>query len=130
MTTDHPISDPSWDYAQIWEMTHLAKGAIDAAIAYMMRVENASPESDQELRARLEWVRLHVEQALSPIPAHDPLALKANAHEQAIRKLLDEFPKLRDEQLYRRYLDVCPAFISFPTFLDYLESVAEEQDAL
>ena len=43
-----------------------------------------------------------------------------DAHFKIIQSLRAEFPQSTSEQLYRRYLDVCPAYITFPTFLEYL----------
>jgi hypothetical protein len=50
----------------------------------------------------------------------NPFTPKPNAHEEAIAKLIAEYPNVGGRKLYRLYLDVCPAFISEETFEGYL----------
>ncbi len=44
----------------------------------------------------------------------------SGVHLKVLQALRTEFLQLSSEQLYRRYLDDCPAFVTFPTFLEHL----------
>lgn len=53
----------------------------------------------------------------------DPFAPKPNAHQEAIAKLIAQYPDLKGYPLYSRYLDICPAYITQERFECYLAEV-------
>ena len=60
----------------------------------------------------------------------DPLAPKPNAHQEAIAKLIQQYPDIKGRKLYSYYLDICPAYISQGTFEKYLaEVLAKKEDS-
>lgn len=65
---DYPLPDPSWDYAEIWKHAYEAKAEIEKLIKFMTTIEDASPESDKEVRNRGEWAQTHIRLLLGKLP--------------------------------------------------------------
>ncbi|MCG6135183.1 MAG: hypothetical protein MET45_11030 [Nostoc sp. LLA-1] len=56
LNADYPIPDPAWDYAQIWQYTQEAAAQLQKLLAYMAEIEDATPETDQEIKSQLDSV--------------------------------------------------------------------------
>lgn len=65
MNSDHPIPDPSWDYAAIWQEIHLAKDQLEDLLTAMAEIENATPESDRLTRRSLEAAQNRILSAIA-----------------------------------------------------------------
>lgn len=56
LNANYPIPDPAWDYNRIYHECQKAKQALEDLILYMSEFENASAESDIEIKVRLDAV--------------------------------------------------------------------------
>ena len=56
MDVDYPLPDPSWDYSKIYDDCQRSKTELEKLIHYMSQVENATPETDSEVKARLDQI--------------------------------------------------------------------------
>lgn len=55
---DYPLPDPEWDYAELWRHAQDAKSEIEKLIEFMTSIENASSDSDKEIRIEPNGHRL------------------------------------------------------------------------
>lgn len=65
---DYPLPDPSWDYAELWRHAQDARIEVENLISYMAEVENATPETDKQIRIKAEWLQTHLRLLLSKLP--------------------------------------------------------------
>lgn len=65
---DYPLPDSSWDYAELWRHAQDAKSEIEKLVKYMASIEDASSDSDKEIRNRSEWVQTHIRLLLGKLP--------------------------------------------------------------
>ncbi|QIR41703.1 hypothetical protein HCG51_33895 (plasmid) [Tolypothrix sp. PCC 7910] len=56
LNADYPIPDPAWDYAQIWQHTQQAAAQLQKLLAYMAEIENATPETDVEIKLQFDTI--------------------------------------------------------------------------
>jgi hypothetical protein len=56
MNANYPIPDPSWDYAQIWYHSQQANTELQKLLQFMGTLENASPQSDAEIKLLLDSI--------------------------------------------------------------------------
>jgi hypothetical protein len=64
---DYPIPDPdpAWDYANIRHSTQQTKLLIEELLKYLADIEDATPESNNAVRDKLESIQVSVEGALA-----------------------------------------------------------------
>lgn len=65
---DYPLPDPEWDYAELWKHAQDAKSEIEKLIQYMASVEDATVETDKEIRVHSEWAQTHLRLLLGKLP--------------------------------------------------------------
>ncbi|MBH8564463.1 hypothetical protein I8748_20135 [Nostoc sp. CENA67] len=56
LNADYPIPDPAWDYAQIWHHSQRVNAELQVLFQYMATIENATPEADAEIKAKLDSI--------------------------------------------------------------------------
>lgn len=56
INADYPIPDPSWDYSQIWTHSQEAAAQLQQLLKYMSEIENATAETDAEIKAKLDSI--------------------------------------------------------------------------
>jgi hypothetical protein len=56
LNADYPIPDPAWDYSQIWHHSQAAAVDLRSLLAYMAEIENATPETDAEIKSQLDSI--------------------------------------------------------------------------
>jgi hypothetical protein len=57
LNAEYPISDPSWDYSQVWQNVMMMRDSITRLIDLLEQTENATPETDRQVRGYL----LHIQ---------------------------------------------------------------------
>ena len=55
-SNDYPVADPAWDYSRIYSDCQQAKSKLERLINYMSQIENATPETDAEVKAQLDQI--------------------------------------------------------------------------
>lgn len=60
-----PDPDPAWDYAKLWHSTQQAKLQIEELLKYLADIEDATPESNNAVRDKLESIQVSVEGAFA-----------------------------------------------------------------
>lgn len=68
MTNNHPTPDPAWDYAQLWKQTEQFGTQLLDLNAYLVTVENTTPETDRKVRELLENFKASIEGAIALLP--------------------------------------------------------------
>lgn len=63
INADYAIPDPLWDYSEIWHQCQQAKQQLEAILAEMQQVENATPESDCQIKEALDAIGQKLNQA-------------------------------------------------------------------
>ena len=58
---DQPTPDPAWDYYPLWENLHKIKDEINEILSFVAQFENASDETDEKIRNRLNALTYSVE---------------------------------------------------------------------
>lgn len=66
-----PTPDPAWDYAAPYHELWAIKEATENAIAAISQIEEASPESDRQMREALEQIEIHLNSAKSFLGVRD-----------------------------------------------------------
>jgi hypothetical protein len=56
LNADYPIPDPAWDYSQIWHHAQAAAAELRSLFSYMATVEDATPETDQQVKSQLDSI--------------------------------------------------------------------------
>jgi cytochrome c556 len=56
LNADYPIPDPAWDYSQIWHHSQEAAAELQKLLKYMASVEDATPESDAQIKSQLDSI--------------------------------------------------------------------------
>jgi hypothetical protein len=56
MNADYPLPDPSWDYAQIYNQCQKACSELKFLLELMSKIEDATPESDAQIKQHLDEV--------------------------------------------------------------------------
>lgn len=66
MSKGYPLSDPSWDYAQLWEFIHETfKPEFENFIREIQQHEDATPETDKAILVRLQWLQTCIDRCKS-----------------------------------------------------------------
>lgn len=68
LESNYPISDPAWDYAGIWHHAQEARQKLEKLLKDMADIEEATPDSDRQLREQLESILVQIDGAIAFIP--------------------------------------------------------------
>jgi hypothetical protein len=63
MNADYAIPDPLWDYSEIWHQCQQARQQLQKMLGEMQQVENATPESDRQIKEALDAIGQGLNQA-------------------------------------------------------------------
>jgi hypothetical protein len=56
LNADYPIPDPAWDYSQIWHHAQAAATDLRSLLAYMAEIEDATPDTDAQIKSQLDTI--------------------------------------------------------------------------
>ena len=63
INADYAIPDPLWDYSEIWCQCQQAGRQLQQMLVSMQEIENATPESDRQIKEALDTIGQKLNQA-------------------------------------------------------------------